>query len=380
MAAATNAMMMSIQAYVRTAVAAETANAQPTADQPGQLATLQSRLETANQENSDLRDRIKQTESKKSTRHIRKRTFISAPMSTANTDIEQAGERDTVKAAFSSYLGFPLPDSKHSRHSQSKGSKFPQFKNFPVEIRMKIWKLALPAGRVFDLSNVDAHFSRVLRAPIANNNGAPNPALVLRQASGLTEMSLTAHKTPKLRLACKEANKAFLEAGGFEFGLFGGAYKGLWFNYSEDILYVREEPRSWTNLDMSRIIRVAFPHNRFMCKADATAKMDLILDHFTSCKEVILMQTMEWDIRSCLASPRLPAKLFPLRDNDPISTHEYPKELSDDIGCVAAWGDVKRIVGHIWEDHVVSVKHLSAGRIPKFSGIEVLRARPSYFD
>lgn len=249
-----------------------------------------------------------------------------------------------------------------------------------MELRMKIWKLALPGGRVFDLSMSDGHFSRVLRLPPHQNNGQANPAMAMRQASGLAEMCVTAHKTPKLRLACKEANRAFHEAGGFEFGLFGTSYKGLWFNYTEDILYVREEPRDWTNLDMSRILRVALPHTRLMNKGDCTNKIDMVLDHFTSCREVIMLQTMEWDIRSCLSSPRLPAKLFPLQDDNPVSSHDYPKELSTEIGNVALWGDVRRVVEHIWREHVVEVKHLPESRIPQFKGVEMVRARPSYFD
>ncbi|WDK14517.1 hypothetical protein CGRA01v4_05798 [Colletotrichum graminicola] len=348
LAAATSALMNSIQGYVRAAIAAEVANAPPQS-----TSALQTRLDSVIQENSELKEKLKQIE----------------------TD-----ERDTIKAAFSSYIGVALPESKLSRHLRPKTPKFSQFRNFPVEIRMKIWKLALPTGRVFDLSMGDGHLSRVLRATAPNPNGGPNAAVAIRQASGLAEMSVTAHKTPKLRLACKEANRAFLEAGGFEFGLFGGAYKGLWFNYTEDILFVREEPRAWTNLDMSRIVRVAFPHTRFMSKGDITSKMDLILDHFTSCKEIILMQTMEWDIRSCLTSPRLPAKLFPLGTDDPIGAHDYPKELSNEIGNVAAWGDVKRVVEQISREHVTEVKRLTPGRVPKFTGMEMVRARPSYFD
>ncbi|EFQ35286.1 uncharacterized protein GLRG_10430 [Colletotrichum graminicola M1.001] len=347
LAAATSALMNSIQGYVRAAIAAEVANAPPQS-----TSALQTRLDSVIQENSELKEKLKQIEN----------------------------ERDTIKAAFSSYIGVALPESKLSRHLRPKTPKFSQFRNFPVEIRMKIWKLALPTGRVFDLSMGDGHLSRVLRATAPNPNGGPNAAVAIRQASGLAEMSVTAHKTPKLRLACKEANRAFLEAGGFEFGLFGGAYKGLWFNYTEDILFVREEPRAWTNLDMSRIVRVAFPHTRFMSKGDITSKMDLILDHFTSCKEIILMQTMEWDIRSCLTSPRLPAKLFPLGTDDPIGAHDYPKELSNEIGNVAAWGDVKRVVEQISREHVTEVKRLTPGRVPKFTGMEMVRARPSYFD
>ncbi|WQF77578.1 Putative 2EXR domain-containing protein [Colletotrichum destructivum] len=347
MAAAASALMNSIQCYVRAAVAAESANSRPESE-----SAIQARLDTVVQENTELKDKLKQIEN----------------------------ERDTIKAAFSSYFGVALPESKLSRHLRLKIPKFPQFKSFPVEIRMKIWKLALPAGRVFDLSMGDGHLSRVLRATAPNPNGGPNPAVAMRQASGLAEMTVTAHKTPKLRLVCKEANRAFLEAGGFEFGLFGGTYKGLWFNYAEDILFVREEPRAWVNLDMSRIVRVAFPHTRFMSKPDIIARLDLVLDHFTSCKEVILMQTMEWDIRSCLTSPRLPPKLFPLGTEDPIGAHDYPKELSNEIGNVAAWGDVKRVVEQIGREHVMDVKHLSPGRVPKFIGMEMVRARPSYFD
>lgn len=82
MAAASNAMMASIQDYIRTAVTTEVANL-PNATQPAQLAALQSRLETANQENSELKEKIKQIESKKSTRHSHKRTFFLFPLSLA---------------------------------------------------------------------------------------------------------------------------------------------------------------------------------------------------------------------------------------------------------------------------------------------------------
>ncbi|TDZ13016.1 Thioredoxin-like protein 1 [Colletotrichum spinosum] len=79
-----------------------------------------------------------------------------------------------------------------------------------------IWKLALRGGRIFELSQDER--LRNIRLPGYSQNNSQ--FLREREVSGVPGVYITNHKTPKLRLACQEANKAFLRTGGFEFGLF----------------------------------------------------------------------------------------------------------------------------------------------------------------
>ncbi|KAF6811113.1 hypothetical protein CSOJ01_05918 [Colletotrichum sojae] len=358
MAAATQSLMDAVQSYVRAAVASEVANG-PSQAAGAEAASLKTQYDTALQENRELKDKIKKIE-------------IQA---------EQEKKKDSFRAILSNYSGNYSGIDFHdkcSRHSNSK-AEFRQFKKLPLELRNKIWKLALPGGRLFELSGPDSHFHRIMRAAHTDPNQA-NPVATARVAAGLPDMSVTAHKTPKIRLACREANNAFLEAGSFEFGLFGGSYKGVWFNHAEDILYLRAEPTNWTNIDMSRVVRVAIPHTKLLNKDNCVAKIDVVLDHFTSCREVIMLQAVDWELRSCIPHPRMPAKLYHLRGDDIVGNHDYPMEMSTDLGNVVVWRDVKRIIEQLWGEQVVEVRNLSEGRVPKLVGMEMLRARPGLFD
>ncbi|KAF6841456.1 hypothetical protein CPLU01_00587 [Colletotrichum plurivorum] len=354
MAAATQSLMDAVQSYVRAAVASEVANGSSQAA-GAKAASLKTQYDTALQENRELKDKIKKIQSK----------------------AEQEKKKDSFRTLMSNYSGIDFHE-KCSRHSNSK-AEFRQFKKLPLELRNKIWKLALPGGRIFELSGPDSHFHRIMRAAQTDPNQA-NPVATARVAAGLPDMCVTAHKTPKIRLACREANNAFLEAGSFEFGLFGGSYKGVWFNHAEDILYLRAEPTNWTNIDMSRVVRVAIPHTKLLNKDNCVAKIDVVLDHFTSCREVIMLQAVDWELRSCIPHPRMPAKLYHLRGDDIVGNHDYPMEMSTDLGNVVVWRDVKRIVEQLWREQVVDVRNLSEGRVPKLAGMEMLRARPGLFD
>nr|XP_036585492.1 uncharacterized protein CTRU02_04353 [Colletotrichum truncatum]KAF6795543.1 hypothetical protein CTRU02_04353 [Colletotrichum truncatum] len=357
LAAATETLMAAVQGYVRAAVASGVANSQSQLT-VAQVDPLQVLSDAAVQENRGLKEKSKKIESNK----------------------EQDKKIDSSKALLTPYPGSGIDTygHKHPRHSFPK-AEFHLFKKLPLELRMKIWKFALPGGRIFELSGPDVHFHRLMRVtqPDPSQN---NPVVNTRIASGLPDMAITAHKTPKLRLACKEANTAFLETGRFEFGLFGSHYKGVWFNHSEDILYLRAEPTSWINIDMSRIVRVALPHTKLMNKDNCNAKIDVILNYFTSCREIIMLQAVDWEYRSCLPHPRMPPKLYTLKDDDIVSVHDYPMEMSTEIGNVAHWKDVKRIVEQLWKEHVIQARGLSESRIPKFAGMEMLRARPGLFD
>ncbi|OLN88024.1 hypothetical protein CCHL11_00279 [Colletotrichum chlorophyti] len=356
LAAVTESLTGAIQSYIRASVAAQVGS---DSAQPHSTADLQARYDAVVQENKELKDQLKHIE-------------ILA---------ETEKRRDTIRSTLST-IGFPVHDTKILRHltSNTPKAKFCLFDKLPVELRMKIWKLALPGGRIFELYQRDPHF-RLMRVTQAQGNNQPNQFMLQRQASGLPEMSISTHKTPKLRLACKEANRAFREAGGFEFGLFGGVYKGLWFNYSEDILYVKDDPTNWVNLDMSRIIRVGFSHVKFLDKASANSRLDMVLDHFASCREVIVMQNTDWDMRACYAGTRMPSHMFPLRDEDVIGNHEYSKEASDEeLGTIVCWREVKSVVENFWMQHVIAVRQMSGSRVPKLKGVELVRGRHTYFE
>ncbi|KAF9879718.1 hypothetical protein CkaCkLH20_02529 [Colletotrichum karsti] len=351
LAAATQVLLTAVQSYVQAAVATEVGK---TRQQPTPVATqtetIQNRLDAALRETRGLTDRIKKIE-------------------------KRDKKQEALRSVFSSFSGVDAPESSRSRSSSR--NDFHLFRKLPLELRMKIWKLALPGGRIFEVTGPDVHFHRLMRT----TDPATTTSLAnARTASGLPDMCITVHKTPKLRLACREANTAFKEAGGFEFGLFGGEYKGVWFNHAKDVLFLRGEPTNWTNVDMSRILRVAIPHTRFMNKESCTATIDTILNQFTSCREVFMLQSVDWEGRSCLPHPRMPAKLWRLQDDDVIGHHDYPMEMSTEIGNVAVWRDVKRIVELLWREHVVEVKGLSESKLPNLVGMEMLRARHGLFD
>ncbi|TDZ58298.1 hypothetical protein CTRI78_v005548 [Colletotrichum trifolii] len=265
-----------------------------------------------------------------------------------------------------------------SNHRCSRHSK-PEFRFFrllPAELRHMIWKFALPGGRIFELSQDER--LRNIRLPGYSQNNSQ--FLREREVSGVPGVYITNHKTSKLRLACQEANKAFLRTGGFEFGLFGSSYRGLWFNYSQNILFLPSEPSSWTYIDLLRVTRVAILHTKLMSLASCNSYIDIITNHITSCRQLIVLQSIDWTPGSVVGSSswnlRLPVQLYDLQDDDILGKHEFPEPLA--AKTVVIWKVAKEIIKQLWYQRVTE-GCVTQGRVPEVVGKEMLKASPSFF-
>ncbi|KAL2212308.1 hypothetical protein CC79DRAFT_358638 [Sarocladium strictum] len=109
--------------------------------------------------------------------------------------------------------------------SCASGPRFPQFSKLPPEIRLEIWKLALPDTRVFRIrSPMQSHM-----API------------------LMEYN---HRPPSALKTCHESRQVASKEGKFLFGpRSSSSTGGLWFNPAKDILFFPSHPKEWEDKD-----------------------------------------------------------------------------------------------------------------------------------
>lgn len=101
-----------------------------------------------------------------------------------------------------------------------------RFNELSLELRMKIWKLAMPCGCLFE-PKVDIRQPQARHQHIASD---PLP-VTLRWK----------HEPPALRAVCRESRRASDIIGGFKFGRMGNTRRGYWFNYESDIVYINPD-------------------------------------------------------------------------------------------------------------------------------------------
>ncbi|OAQ58140.1 hypothetical protein VFPPC_14935 [Pochonia chlamydosporia 170] len=124
-----------------------------------------------------------------------------------------------------------------------------RFNELPLELRLEIWKMAMPSKRIFEPWVM-------LRQPHARYQLNPeDPPLVKLKRK---------HPPPALRAVCHECRRASDMVGGFKFGRAGNRRQGCWFNYYNDIVFI--DPNMMDNvhhMDLRCVSTLGFVHLEF---------------------------------------------------------------------------------------------------------------------
>jgi 2EXR family protein len=280
-------------------------------------------------------------------------------------------------------------------------AKFELFPKLPAELRVAIWKAALPSGRLFEpyfennphpayggtQSNNNVTFT--IGGAVGFNAANTLPPLVNLQGGIIGAQGaqhtvpraradppavrfMTTFAPPKVRMACREAYRAAAEVGSFEFGIWRSPRRGHWFNYASDIVKISTvllSHASFSTMDISKIQRLAFGQVQFKAEQNVVAVLDLIMATMPNCREVILFY--EQDTRSIYPAGAIKPYMHPLEDGDIIGYHAFPaaRNVGNDT---ITWGVLHRLVMTIWAEHTASQGY-DPSRVPSFQGMDLIR-------
>lgn len=276
---------------------------------------------------------------------------------------------------------------------------------------MRIWKLALPSGRLFEPyvdvphriaggaagggggivtlnfgigpgafaqgagGNANANANANAPAP---NGGANGPVLPTLRPDPPTIRLGAVYPPPRIRSVCREARRATLEAGEFEFGLFRTTRRGYWFNHSSDIVKLAADVMQsplLQHIDLSRVQLIAFSHSQFKTEQLCVSMLDLVLNNAPRCRNIIMFY--DHDPRNPYRnSSTSKAKYWPLHDEDVVGNHTFPASRGIADGP-ARWGDLRRVVTDVWREHMNS-RGLEPNAAPRLTGMDLIRPMRLY--
>ncbi|KID84382.1 hypothetical protein MGU_08344 [Metarhizium guizhouense ARSEF 977] len=224
-----------------------------------------------------------------------------------------------------------------------------RFNELPLELRMEIWKLAMPCGRLFE-PKVDIRQPQARHQHIASD---PLP-VTLRWK----------HEPPALRAVCRESRQASDIIGGFKFGRMGNTRRGYWFNYESDIVYINSDMIDHVrHLDLRRVSSLGFPYLDFKTEQGCRDILEIAVEHALDCRTVVFYFQENYVFLGT-------AKFDRLADSDLVGNYEFSGRFGLPAG-LAEWGNLRQAVYNIWDEHLTQVGRDKTLK-PCLVGIDVL--------
>lgn len=283
-----------------------------------------------------------------------------------------------------------------SRLLNDAADTFHQFNSLPPELRSRIWKAELPSGRVFEpffdyahrmaIGQIHQHQPAYTHGTVGpNNNGVTGlviashhpvngqPAPVPRADPAPVYLSITV-RAPKIREVCREARRAVMETGRFEFGIFGTQRRGYWFNHASDTVKLSCDlilhPHFSKSLDLSHMQNIAFSHTQFKTEPHCLAAIDIISNLAPRCRTILLFLEQDAGLHHRHSSLTGKSRRHTLQDDDIVGNHAFPpaRGLRDGPIC---WRDLRAVVKAIWIEYAVQ-RNLDPSRLPEFGGMDII--------
>lgn len=208
---------------------------------------------------------------------------------------------------------------------------FPKFESLPIDIRVDIWTMALPAGRIWDVYD-DGDDEK----PRFHN---PRPP-------------------PRIRGACREAWRV-TEANGC------WALDYMWFNKYRDVFLVPD------GLDCSfmslSLVEKLLPSVHTIAVDEREHSIDLLFTHLYGRGTVIFVFHFTCKMPIERATYRTP-HFYTLREGDSIDHRYTPLNTSAE----RTWGGFRRRQERGWTMRAAE-QGLPLSGIPKFKGVEIVR-------
>lgn len=233
---------------------------------------------------------------------------------------------------------------------KSKQPEIFRFKELPLELRLEIWKMAMPGRRIFEPDIT-------LRLPRARHQHNPeDPPLVRLKWK---------HPPPALRAVCRESRQASDMVGGFKFGRVGNTRQGCWFNYDNDVVFI--DPNMMDNvhhMDLRCVSSLGFVHFEFKTEQGCREVLEIAVQDSSDCRTVIFYFDQE-------SYPTIgTAKFDRLSDSDLVGNYEFSGRFGLPTG-VANWGHLRQAVYNIWDEHLIQLG-LDKALMPSLVGLDVV--------
>ncbi|KAF4953989.1 hypothetical protein FSARC_12277 [Fusarium sarcochroum] len=203
---------------------------------------------------------------------------------------------------------------------------FPQFKKLPIELRSKIWDYAMQnESRIFYPHKDYDHDNEIQQVHVA-------------------------HKPPAIRQVCQEARRMSGKRGMFIFGMERSTVKGLWFDFSSDILYIRYKYNDIEDdvEDMAR--NVAIDWCGCEIGQDWEALLRYILGTYPMCERLILVVRFDLELFGNI-------KLFAIPDEERVTNADQRQ-----------WGQVKEEITKEWLG-------ITKTQLPSIEAMEIVPVR-----
>lgn len=226
----------------------------------------------------------------------------------------------------------------------------------PTELRLHIWKLAASGSRIFE-PRVKLVTPRATTTPnvtllLAPNQQQPNniPARPLIQLA-------KQHKLPALRQICRESRQVSDEIGGFEFGLYGDAFRSNWFEYAKDVVLIHSDMMDKLHhMNLERVQQLAFLNSKFQTEERCQQILEKVNRYTPRCRYLLfcfLSDAHQENTSNHATILYGRVGLRRLRDDDLVGHYTLPgRDLPD--GPVQ-WKDLRCVILKIWAEQKESL-------------------------
>lgn len=216
---------------------------------------------------------------------------------------------------------------------------FSLFTRLPPELRMKIWRNAVPGGHIIE-PYISPHLIDNMSVPFGGQfpQTVDTKRRVLRQA-------------PALLAACRESRSACKKSGSFEFGILDNTHQGCWINYDTDWVF------SFTNtmdhlrhvMNLRRVRQLMFPNSLFQTEERCLQVLHSIRLWAPRCQVVAICYCKEADQYGIPLLGISTARFDLLHGNDFVSQYSLTENgFSNEL---VKWADFRRSVVEIWNDY-----------------------------
>lgn len=243
----------------------------------------------------------------------------------------------------------------------------------PIEVRYKIWKLAAPGGRIFDVYLVEDPWSSAGHETRTAASRSPDESVIVK----LREL----HKPPAIRGVCRESRRVTDIVGSFKFGLFRGTRHGWWFNHACDIVLLSKfSLRYITAMNLRNINNVAFTKDAFGAEYDCVRVIKALNKHAPECVKAVFAysSSIPPSHQSFVSGPipKLVARLHALKDDDFVGRFSYHpcRRINR---SVVDWGKARRTIMEIWTEEMLYRRNFGC-TFPHLCGYDLVYVSGAY--
>ncbi|KAK2025718.1 hypothetical protein LX32DRAFT_702895 [Colletotrichum zoysiae] len=221
-------------------------------------------------------------------------------------------------------------DENPNSDNQNSPKTFPQFRQFPIEIRRAVWEASLPTPRVFEPKVYDGDNTE---EPKSYNLG--KPTRFYREWA-----------PPKMRGACREAYAVCMSLGRFTFGWFkNSSIRSLWFNDKYDAVYFSHY-RQW---DCTRVRGVQTVYVGIDIALTELTREGFKHDNLSACRRLVVAldpEMLALNEYIPLDGPPGTKPVFrAMKDHDLIGPHQLATDFPEVAGKeFLTWGDLRSIL------------------------------------